>query len=166
VTDYSGASGLTAPDIALLNFALQLECLGKQHFSSSRHPAFSICSATEHLLTCFSALSAFCTQPESNFYAIVAESSLSSSLTMSGDGTRGPGTVTGEQNDNVYSNKIYYLANELYNNEKAHLTLLRETLKSDGGGCQNIALGKEVFQNVLTAAAIPGLSAPAIEAFE
>jgi hypothetical protein len=113
------------------------------------------------------ALSAFCTQSESNFYAFVTGASLSASLTMNGDGDRGPGTVTGGFSSvNNFSVKISALAQELFRNEVAHLGLLRETLMSDGGPCQDIALTKEVFQSVLTAAAIPGLNATAIGEFK
>jgi hypothetical protein len=100
---------------------------------------------------------------ESNFYAIVAGGNLDPSLTKNGEGTRGPGIVTGAQGNNTFSTKIRDLAVELFNNEKAHLTLLRHTLKVDGGACQNIALDKAVFQNLLTAAAIPELGAAAAD---
>eukprot|EP00953_Heterococcus_sp_UTEX-ZZ885_P016606 9334-Heterococcus_DN1.PRE.1 len=153
-------SGLTAPDIALLNFALQLECLA--HFQHTQ------CNwASSDLL--LPALSAFCTQSESNFYAKAIGTTLPDFLTMNGDGDRGPGTVTGEASDPDDYNlsvKIFALAQELFDNEVSHLDLLRGALMSDGGPCQDIALTKEVFQSVLTAAAIPGLSAAAIEAFE
>jgi hypothetical protein len=71
--------------------------------------------------------------------------------------------VTGTQTASDFSTKIRDLAVELFRNEKAHLTLLRQTLKVDGGACQNIALDKAVFQNVLTAAAIPELAAAAAD---